>query len=111
MPFLFSYGTLQQAAVQLSTFGRIVRGDPDELVGFGQTLIEIADPVFVAGSGKSHHAIVKFNGRDDSRVSGTVLEVSAEELARSDAYEPDGYRRVEVTLPSGRQAWVYAAAG
>jgi gamma-glutamylcyclotransferase (GGCT)/AIG2-like uncharacterized protein YtfP len=96
--------------VQLSTFGRVVEGQADELVGFRQSLIEIADPAFVAETGKSHHAVVKFDGNDDSRVSGTVLELSAEELARADAYEPDGYRRVEVTLASGKQAWVYADA-
>ena len=108
MPLLFSYGTLQQSAVQLSTFGRLLRGQPDELIGFEQTLLKIEDPEFVATSGKAHHAIVRFNGRDDSRVSGTVLEVSDEELASADAYEPAGYKRISARLASGKQAWVYA---
>ena len=43
-------------------------------------------------------------------MSGTVFEVSEEELARSDRYEPAGYERVATTLESGREAWVYAAA-
>lgn len=34
MPWLFSYGTLQQEAVQLSTVGRRLAGQADELVGF-----------------------------------------------------------------------------
>ena len=110
MPFLFSYGTLQQDAVQLSTFGRLLVGHRDELVGFEQSLFEITDPEFVATSGKAHHAIVKFNGRDDSRVSGMVFEVSESELASSDAYEPAGYKRISTTLASGKQAWVYADA-
>ena len=110
MALLFSYGTLQQDAVQLSTFGRLLEGRPDELVGFEQSLFEVADPAFVAASGKSHHPIVRFNGRSESRVAGTVFEVTEEELARSDAYEPAGYARVLATLASGRQAWVYAAA-
>ena len=110
MPLLFSYGTLQQAAVQLSTFGRLLDGQPDELVGFEQSLMEIDDPAFVEHSGKAHHAIVKFSGRPDSRVSGTVLELSDDELARADAYEPVGYTRVEATLASGKRAWVYADA-
>jgi len=108
VPLLFSYGTLQQSAVQLSTFGRLLRGQPDELIGFEQTLLKIEDPEFVATSGKAHHAIVRFNGRDDSRVSGTVLEVSDEELASADAYEPAGYKRISARLASGKQAWVYA---
>ena len=110
MPLLFSYGTLQQSAVQLSTFGRLLDGQPDELIGFEQSLLKIEDPDFVATSGKAHHAIVTFNGRDDSRVSGTVFEVSDEELASADAYEPAGYERVPARLASGKQAWVYAAA-
>ena len=48
-------------------------------------------------------------GRPDSRVKGTVLDVTDAELANSDRYEPDGYTRVEATLASGRRAWVYAA--
>jgi hypothetical protein len=110
MPLLFSYGTLQQEAVQLSTFGRLLQGRPDELIGFEQSLLKVEDPEFVATSGKADHAIVKSNGRDDSRVSGTVFEVSDSELARADEYEPAGYKRVSAILASGKEAWVYADA-
>ena len=110
MPLLFSYGTLQQESVQVSTFGRPLRGHPDQLVGFEQSLFRIEDPDFVAASGKADHAIVKFNGRNDSRVNGMVFEVSDVELARSDEYEPVGYTRIETTLASGKRAWVYAAS-
>ena len=110
LPFLFSYGTLQQETVQMSTFGRLLQGQPDELVGFEQSLLRIDDPQFVATSGKTHHAIVQFNGRNDSRVSGTVFEVSDAELADADLYEPAGYKRITAMLASGKQAWVYADA-
>jgi Gamma-glutamyl cyclotransferase, AIG2-like len=110
MPLLFSYGTLQQEAVQLSTFGRVLQGRPDVLVGFELSVTTIEDPAFVATSGRSEHAIVTFTGKDESRVSGMVLEVTGTELAKSDAYEPAGYRRVLGTLVSGTQAWVYARA-
>jgi len=110
MPLLFSYGTLQQEAVQLSTFGRLLRGKPDALVGFEESLLTIDDPEFVAGSGKAEHAIVRFTGQTADRVSGTVFELSESELTQADAYEPAGYERVTATLASGRQAWVYAAA-
>jgi gamma-glutamylcyclotransferase (GGCT)/AIG2-like uncharacterized protein YtfP len=110
MPLLFSYGTLQQEAVQISTFGRLLRGERDELVGFEQSLKEVEDPAFVAASGKALHAIVKYNGRNDSRVPGMVFEVSERELASADTYEPPGYKRIATQLASGKQAWVYADA-
>lgn len=110
MPLLFSYGTLQQEAVQLSTFGRRLRGKPDQLVGFEQSVLRIEDPQFVATSGKADHAIVRYNGRDDSRVSGMVFDLSDEELAHADRYEPAGYTRISTVLASGRRAWVYAEA-
>jgi gamma-glutamylcyclotransferase (GGCT)/AIG2-like uncharacterized protein YtfP len=110
MPLLFSYGTLQQVSVQMSTFGRLLDGQPDELIGFEQGLFTVADPTFVATSGTSQHAIVRFTGRRENRVRGTVFEVSDQELRSADSYEPAGYRRVIATLASGRQAWVYAEA-
>jgi gamma-glutamylcyclotransferase (GGCT)/AIG2-like uncharacterized protein YtfP len=108
MPLLFSYGTLQEEAVQLSTFGRLLRGEPDQLVGFEQSVFTIEDVEFVAKSGKANHAIVQFTGDEGDRVNGTVFEVSDSELAQSDEYEPAGYTRIETTLASGKKAWVYA---
>lgn len=110
MPWLFSYGTLQQEAVQRSTFGRVLRGHADELIGFEESLFAIEDPDFVATSGKAHHAIVRFNGKRESRVRGTVFEVTESELESADRYEPAGYTRVWTTLASGKKAWVYAAS-
>lgn len=92
------------------SFGRLLQGQPDHLVGFEQSLLKIEDPEFVAKSGKAYHAIVKFNGRNDSRVSGTLFEVTDSELADADRYEPAGYKRISTTLASGKQAWVYADA-
>ncbi len=110
MPLLFSYGTLQQTNVQLSTFGRLLQGHEDQLVGFEQSLMQIEDADVVRTSGKTHHPIVKFNGRPDSRVSGTVFEITDAELARADAYEVSSYKRVATLLASGKQAWVYVDA-
>jgi gamma-glutamylcyclotransferase (GGCT)/AIG2-like uncharacterized protein YtfP len=96
--------------VQRSTFGRVIQGQRDELVGFEQSSIRIEDPQVVATSGKADHTIVRFNGRSDSRVAGTVLEITDEELASADRYEVADYKRVAATLASGRQAWVYVDA-
>ena len=111
MPLLFSYGTLQQENVQLSTFGRLLQGQRDELLGFEQSLVRIEDPQVVAASGKTHHANVTFNGRNDSRVSGAVFEITDAELAAADQYEQlAAYKRIAAMLVSGKQAWVYVDA-
>ncbi|WP_266169747.1 gamma-glutamylcyclotransferase family protein [Dyella subtropica] len=110
MPLLFSYGTLQQEEVQLSTFGRLLCGEQDDLVGFEQSMLLIEDPDVVATSGKTHHPIVKFNGRATSRVQGTVFEITDAELARADEYEVEAYKRVLAKLASDRSAWVYVDA-
>ncbi len=110
MPLLFSYGTLQQENVQLSTFGRVLCGQQDQLVGFEKSLVTIEDPQVIATSGKTHHPIVKFNGSDDSRVDGTVFEITDEELANADRYEVASYKRVAAMLASGKRAWIYVDA-
>jgi gamma-glutamylcyclotransferase (GGCT)/AIG2-like uncharacterized protein YtfP len=111
MPLLFSYGTLQQADVQRSTFGRLLQGQSDELPGFERSSVRIEDPQVVAASGMTHYANVMFNGKSDSRVNGTVFEVTDAELAAADRYEqPAAYQRVAARLASGKQAWVYLHA-
>jgi hypothetical protein len=111
MPLLFSYGTLQQEHVQLSTFGRRLHGERDELPGFEPSLVRIEDPQVVALSGKTHHANAAFTGKHDSRVRGTVFEITDAELAAADVYEQlAAYTRVSATLASGKQAWVYVEA-
>src|SRR5205085_2245515 len=91
-------------------FVRLPLKQPDELVGFEQSSMTINDPQFIATSGMANHSIVRFNGKHDSRVAGTVFGVSDAELAQADQYEPAGYKRILATLSSGKQAWVYADA-
>lgn len=107
MPLLFSYGTLQQEAVQRSTFGRAFVASSDTLPGYELATWVVQDPEFVALSGKAEHAIVRPSDNPTAGVPGTVLELTEEELALSDSYEPEPYRRIRVALESGRQAWVY----
>ena len=108
MPWLFSYGTLQQRDVQLTTFGRPLEGEKDTLPGFEPSRVKIEDASLAAALGRTHHANVAFNGRRDSLVSGTVYNVTEAELAAADEFErPFGYRRIAVTLASGKGAWVY----
>jgi len=110
MPLLFSYGTLQQEEVQLSTFGRRLKGTPDNLVGFIIAEVKIEDQDVIRKSGKELHPIAKITGSTHNRVPGTVFEITDDELIRSDQYEVDAYKRVKMTLKSGKIAWVYVEA-
>jgi hypothetical protein len=104
---LFSYGTLQQEAVQRATFRRTLDGVPDVLVGYKRSMLEITDPEIIATSGKTHHPIVAHSGVETDRIAGTVFAITPAELAAADAYEVDDYERVRTVLASGRAAWVY----
>jgi hypothetical protein len=109
MPLLFSYGTLQQEKVQLSTFGRRLEGRRDELPRYELSSVKIEDPAVVAALGMTHHANVTFTGNEENRVSGIAFEVTEPELVLVDAYEaPFAYERVAAVLASGRSVWVYA---
>ena len=107
---LFSYGTLQDKSVQLANFGRQLVGRPDAMPGYVQSLVAIDDPEVVAMSGKTHHPIVQPSSNPKDEVSGTVFEITAQELAAADEYEVSDYKRVSVTLKSGAQAWAYVRA-
>jgi gamma-glutamylcyclotransferase (GGCT)/AIG2-like uncharacterized protein YtfP len=108
MPLLFSYGTLQHENVQIATFGRVLKGSRDELVGFELQTVIIDDPKIVAMFGRAHHANLVSNGRKDSRIAGTVFEVTDAELSAADEYErPTQYTRILAPLASGEQTWVY----
>jgi BMFP domain-containing protein YqiC len=107
---LFSYGTLQDKAVQLAKFGRELTGQEDRMLGYRQDWVEITDPAVVATSGKSRHPIVFPSDTADDSVSGKVFQISAAELAAADDYEVSDYTRVAVTLASGLTAWAYVRA-
>lgn len=107
---LFSYGTLQDKAVQLSSFGRELVGQPDRMAGYKQAYVEITDPEVLATSGKTHHPIVSPSDNPKDTVSGMVFQVTAQELSAADAYEVSDYKRVAVGLVSGLTAWVYVKA-
>ncbi|WP_206956538.1 gamma-glutamylcyclotransferase family protein [Trinickia acidisoli] len=106
---LFSYGTLQDKAVQLANFGRELSGRPDAMMGYEQAWVEIKDPEVVATSGKTHHPIIRPCADASSAISGMVFEITAEELEAADRYEVADYRRVSVKLESGAEAWVYVS--
>ena len=76
---LFSYGTLQQAEVQVATFGRRVKSTPDQLTGFRIDLLAIRDPEVVKLSGKTHHPIITRTGDPRDVVDGVLAVGSRSE--------------------------------
>lgn len=107
---LFSYGTLQQENVQMASFGRLLQGNPDALIGYASVTIEIFDPDVVAASGAKFHPMVVETGNSADEVPGTLFAITAAELAAADAYEVSDYKRISATLKSGKRAWVYVKA-
>ncbi|MFT4052027.1 MAG: gamma-glutamylcyclotransferase family protein [Microbacterium sp.] len=104
---LFSYGILQYAEVQLDTFGRLLAGEPDSLPGYTTDYAEVSDQRIVDVSGKSVHPVVRATGSPLDKVLGRALHVTQSELDAADSFEVAMYRRISVTLGSGRDAWVY----
>lgn len=104
---VFTYGTLQDAEVQLDMFGRILAGTPDTLPGYTIDYAEIEDQRAGDVSGHSVHPVLRATGSPLDRVVGRVLHISAAELDAADEYEVSLYHRISVTLASGHTAWVY----
>lgn len=110
MAYLFSYGTLQLLQVQLDTFGRPLQGQADRLTGFVLAQVRITDPAVISSSGSDTHPILRYTGKVQDQVSGTVFVLTDSELQAADQYEVADYQRVAVRLASGVQSWVYVAA-
>ncbi len=109
MAHLFSYGTLQQPGVQMASFGRLLKGTPDALPGWKREMVEIIDAEVFAQSGERFHPIV-VPGETADEVPGMLFEVTEQDLAATDRYEVDDYKRVAARLKSGINAWVYVKA-
>ena len=104
---LFSYGTLQLPDVQRATYGRLLKGEADTLIGYRLEPVVISSPEVVGISGLEVHTIARRSGDPADRVTGVVFRLTAAELEATDAYETDAYARVEVALASGARAFVY----
>ena len=94
----FFLRTLTLPAVQESLFSTPVPQAPAVLLGHGLIDVEITDPAVVRLSGLSvHRGLAR---RVEGSVDGTVLTLTAQQLAAADAYEVDAYtrRRVLVVL-------------
>ncbi len=89
---LFSYGTLRQPEVQLATFGRLLDGTPDAVVGYRLETLTITDPAVIATAAAIATPVLR-PSEGAAEVEGTVFAISEEELAAADKYEVDDYVR------------------
>jgi len=107
MPNLFSYGTLQKEQVQIETFGRLLTGEKDTLLGYDLKIIEITDPEVLRKSGQQFHPIINFTGNFNDQVEGILFEVTEIELQNADKYEVIDYKRIETEFKSGKKGFIY----
>ncbi|MGC4034787.1 MAG: gamma-glutamylcyclotransferase family protein [Chitinophagaceae bacterium] len=108
--YLFSYGTLQLEKVQIESFGRILRGTNDSLKNYRIASLEITDEKVLQQSGQQFHPIALPSLNADDKIDGVVFEITSEELLQADKYEVADYKRIAVTLESGKRAWMYVSA-
>lgn len=108
--YLFSYGTLQNEAVQIRLFGRTITGNDDTLTGYKISTIEIKDETFLEKGEESLQRTLVCTNNSADTVTGLALEVTDAELEIADSYEPENYICITVKLTSGKTAWVYVAS-
>lgn len=104
---LFSYGTLQLEKVQLESFGRLLSGTKDTLIGFKIEQLKITDEQVLLKSGKAFHPVAIPTNNKKDIINGTLYKISIQELKQADNYEVDDYKRIEATFKSGKKGWVY----
>ncbi|MBC8301231.1 MAG: gamma-glutamylcyclotransferase [Flavobacteriaceae bacterium] len=107
MENLFSYGTLQYRKVQIETFGRILNGTNDILIGYKLKELKIKNQDVINTSGKENHPIIYKTGNKSDFIKGVLFNVSKEEIILSDKYETCDYKRINLKFKSGKSGWVY----
>ena len=94
---LFVYGTLTSGETLKNVIGRDVSGKPVTLDGYdGSKTVTIENESYPAAEKNT-----------ECSIQGLLVEVTAEELEKLDAWETDAYRRKEVELTNGIKAWIY----
>ena len=107
MEKLFSYGTLQLKRVQLDVFGRTIKGQPDILAGYKKEWIKIKLDPTTHSHEIEEHVVISYTDNDYDLITGTVFLISLAQLTRADEYETNVYKRIIVSLQSGKIAWTY----
>ncbi|MET6991230.1 gamma-glutamylcyclotransferase family protein [Sediminicola arcticus] len=94
---LFTYGTLQDQDIQLQLFGRVLSGEPDILIRYQLSKKKIM----------GRYTVIHKTNDPINRLEGIRYSLALQELLDTDTYEGEAYKRILVTLASGKKAWVY----
>lgn len=95
--YLFSYGSLQDISLQQSLLGRTIHGIEEKLFGYKISKDKIGGEFLVAEPSK--------NAED--YISGVLYVLSHMDVSKIDSYEGPSYKRVKLTMDSGKKAWTY----
>lgn len=98
--YLFTYGTLQQEDIQLTVFSRTLSGFSDTLSGY-----KLSDEKVVG-----IYPVMQNSDVPTDFVNGRVYMCSNKEILDVDKYEGPAYKRIKVTLNSGKSAWAYISS-
>lgn len=101
MPLLFSYGTLQFQNIQLALYKRNPDFFSDSISGYSIISISLG--------GEKYPALIPSNN-SSTLIKGNVYNITEDELAITDEYEGDAYKRILQKLASGKEAWLYILA-
>jgi gamma-glutamylcyclotransferase (GGCT)/AIG2-like uncharacterized protein YtfP len=104
MEKLFAYGTLKDKDIQETIFGRILKGNPDTLVGYVVKQIHIEEEF-----GMEPYPIITPTQDSSDIIHGILYDLSSEDLQKADTYEGIHYKRIQVQLQSGEVAWTFTA--
>jgi hypothetical protein len=104
---LFVYGPFTRPEVQLETFGRRVEASSDVLDGYRLAMIDVDLPNVAVFAGPGRQPVLRETGDPLDKTVGEVLAVTPDELEAADEYAAPTYRRIRVSLASGRDAWAY----
>ncbi|WP_084273418.1 DUF4286 family protein [Maribacter antarcticus] len=97
--YLFTYGTLQEEAVQLGVFSRLLPGIQDTLINYKIAVQKVAN----------RYPTLEYTNNMKDKIIGKMYTLSPEELEKADTYEGEAYERIKITLVSGNKAWAYQA--
>lgn len=107
---LFSYGTLQNPAIQLEIFGRKLTGSNDRLWGFRIGQLQLATGNEPNQDNIQSYPVAITSDQPTDFIEGKTYHLTPKELLQADLYETNAYKRAKVQLESGRSAWVYLSA-
>ncbi len=86
-------------------FNRVLSGFTDKLLNYKLEKLALTDERGVI----HNYPVAVYTGNSDDQISGSVFQLSKDELLKADFYETAAYKRVKVRLFSGKTAWVYLA--